>query len=354
LQKWPEVTAPVTFFVIGCCFVIVAISVVFRHITFIGPVAFNLATAGIPAACVFSFALWNRNRLNVAWLAVFIAVLAGTSVYAMVVSGGRRLLLSLFLGPVLCVYWTSLRNWRPTRAVIAVGLAGVFILGVSVVYSKFRFFNLPSREERTAGGVIQHLRGVTSQGNIFSEFLRNQLDYLAQSNGHFSLLTQRYVSQRILTPIPLNTLLFLVCYPIPHNIWDAKPEVIGLTITRDIAHVGTNWGLGIAGQGAFEGGIPALVLYAVLLAFMIRIFDEPLRLQPGNPFLIYMHASALPHIASIPRGDMGIMVKEALQAILFAFLLGIVCRIIFGSRRSTVTSVQAQTRLQYQLQRSLR
>jgi hypothetical protein len=344
LQKWPEFSAPVTFFVLGYCFVVVIMSMVFQNVTFIGPLTFNLAAVGVPAACVFSFALWQRNRLNVLWLVLFLVVLASTGLYAMVISGGRRLLLSLFLGPVLCLYWSTVRHWKPSKAIIATGLAAVFILGISAVYSKIRFYNLPSREQRTFGGVIEQIRGLRQRGDYFSEYFRNQLDYLAQSNGHFALLTARYVNQRALKPEPLNTLKFLVAYPIPHNVWEDKPEVIGLTITRDVAHVGTNWGLGIAGQGAFEGGIPALMLYAVLLAFFMRFLDEPLQMQPTNPFLIYIHAAALPHVASIPRGDMGIMVKEAIQCVIFAVLLGIACRLIFGTQKRGVPVNQVPLR----------
>jgi hypothetical protein len=279
-------------------------------------------------------------------------VLLSASLYAMVVSGGRRLLLSLFLGPVVYFYWTSARHWKPSRAIMAMIIAAFVVMSVGVVYSKFRWYNLAAKEQRTAAGVIAKLRALSEKGELFNLHLNYQLSYLAQENAHFALLTKHYVNKRILTPIPLNTLLFLVTYPIPHDIWPKKPEVIGLTITRDVAKVPTNWGLGIAGQGAFEGGIPALMLYAVLLAFFIRILDEPLQLQPANPFLIYMHASALPHVASIPRGDMGIMVKEAAQAIIFAFLLGVACRIIFGTKKSTLPVPSRQARLPYRLRRS--
>ena len=110
--------------------------------------------------------------------------------------------------------------------------------------------------------------------------------------------------------------------------------MIGLTITRDVAGIrSTNWGIGIAGHGAYEGGLPALMLYAVLLAFGARILDEPLRSQPGNPFLIYMQASAFPHIVGIARGDLGIMTKEVAQCVLFTVILGYVCRVVFGTSR---------------------
>ncbi len=88
---------------------------------------------------------------------------------------------------------------------------------------------------------------------------------------------------------------------------------------RDVAHLSSNSGVGIAGHGAYEGGVLALMLYAFLLAFGVRILDEPLRLQPANPFLVYMQASAMPHLVAMPRGDLGIMVANVAQSVLFYY-----------------------------------
>ncbi len=340
LQTWPELTAPLTIFVIGICLVAVVASVVFQRITFVGPLTRNLAVAGVPAGCVFSFALWNRRRLNLGFLFLFIAVFSSTAIYAMVVSGGRRLLLSLFLGPILCLYWSNVRYWRPSRALVAIALAACVVLSVSVLYSNFRWYNAHTKERRSASGVIEQLSKGRSLEELFGGFLKNRLDYLSQSNAHYALLTERYIAEGALTPAPLNTLRFLAAYPIPRNFWPGKPEVIGVKMTRDAAHItgGTNWGIGIAGHGAYEGGVLALMLYAVLLAFGIRVLDEPLRLQPGNPFLVYMHASALPHVVAIPRGDMGIMMINVAQSVLFAVLLGFVCRAIFGTRKRALAA----------------
>lgn len=346
LRKWPELSAPLVFFVLGFCFVVVVASVAGQRVTFVGPLTLNLAVAGIPACIVFTFTLWNRNRLNLAWLGLFLGTFVVTALYAMVVSGGRRLLLSMFLGPILCLYWSQVRYWRPTRVLMAAGVAMCMILAVSAVYSRVRWYNLTIKEQRTATGIVNQLKKVREEGNLFSIFTQNQLAYLTQENGHYGLLTKRYVDEGSMRPVPLNTLRFLVTYPIPRAIWQNKPEVVGLTMPRDYAGVGTNWGLGIAGHGAYEGGAVALMIYAVLLSFFMRCFDEPMRLQPMNPFLIFMHASALPHIVGIARGDFGIMTKEAGQAMLFAFILGFVCRMIFGTQRETIPAANAR---QYRL-----
>ena len=351
LQKWPEVTPVLTIFVIGCCFAIEFAAIACRGSAFFGAVTFNLAWIGAPAACVFSFSLWNRSRSNMIWLSLFIGVFLWTAVYAMVMSAGRRLVLSAFLGPIVCMYWDHVRYWRPSRAIFATGLAGLFILGVSGVYSKFRHFE----GKRSASGVVQQLKDVRGRGDWFSVIMRDRLDYFAQSTGHYSLLTQRWVAQNVLPPIPLNTLRFLAVYPVPRKLWPNKPEIIGVKITRDAAGLKTtNWGVGIAGHGAYEGGIPALILYAILLAAFIRIIDEPLRLQPNNPFVQYILASALPHIVALPRGDLGGMTVEVGLSVLFAVLLGITCRTIFGTQRRPISVPAGPGELQYGSYRVLR
>jgi hypothetical protein len=223
--------------------------------------------------------------------------------------------------------------------VLVVGLAAVFVFGVGVVYSKFRWYNTVNREKRTAGGILQQMQTVRSEGNLFSALQRGGIGYFGQSNAHFGMLTKRYISTGALDTAPLNSLRFLVSYPIPRKMWPNKPQPIGIKVVRETSHIpGTNWGLGFSGQAAYEGGLPAMALYSFLIVVLIRVLDEPLRLQPDNPFLLFMHATVLPNVAGIPRGDMGSFVKEILQGILFALILGYACRLVFGTKTRGVSA----------------
>jgi hypothetical protein len=208
------------------------------------------------------------------------------------------------------------------------------VLGISVAYAKFRYFTAPG-EARSAKGVAEQIRGLRQKGDLFVAFVRSPLEYFAQSTGHYALLTQRFVADGVLPAKPLNTVKFLLCYPIHRKIWPNKPVVLGVIITRDAMRFpSTNWGCGIAGHGAYEGGIPALMLYAFLLTFGIQLIDEPMRQQPGNPFLIYILAASVPNLMAIPRGDLGVMTVQVGHAILTAVILGWACRMIFGTSRA--------------------
>lgn len=344
LQKWPPITLPVTFLIIGFFLASVVISSAVMRVTFIGPIMFKLGYKGTVFATVFSFMLWYRNRANLNWLCLFLGVLGTALLYAMLVSPGRRLMMSMFLGPMLCVYWVHVRYWKPKNIIIAMAIAGSLMLGITTAYSRIRWYNFSQGEKRSVAGIVSQLRDLRSGGDVFSTLVKGKLSYFGQQNGHDALLTQRLVAQGVLTPKPLNSLAFLAAYAVPRNVWRSKPDVLGLTIVRDTLHIpGTNWGLGIAGQGAYEGGIAALVLYGVLLAFFARIMDEPLRMQPTNPFLISIHAGALPNVVGIARGDMAIMFSDAAEYVAFAFLLGVICRIIFGTRKLPIASSATRT-----------
>jgi hypothetical protein len=179
---------------------------------------------------------------------------------------------------------------------------------------------------------------------LFDALFANKLHYFSQWNTHYSLLTKRYIDQGQLKPKPLNTLRFVLSYPIPRVIYPGKPEVIGATLVRDVVgYIGTNWGLGIAGHGAYEGGVPALVLYALILAFGLRVIDDPMRDQPANPFLLAAFVSASPHIITIARGDLGIMLNEIIEAYAFMVALAIACRFIFGTETTATSGMSAWT-----------
>jgi hypothetical protein len=116
---------------------------------------------------------------------------------------------------------------------------------------------------------------------------------------------------------------------------------LGITMPQEIAHItSTNWGLGPAGHAAYEGGIFAMLLYAVLTALGIYWLDDPLRSQPENPFLISLHAAALPHVAGFARGDFGIMTIETVECFLFTVVLAFVCRMLLGTERSIAAGHQ--------------
>jgi hypothetical protein len=303
---------------------------------FIGRVTLQLSHKAIIFATVFAFILWMRQPLNPAWLAVFIGVFLSALMLAMLAGATRRLFLSVFLGPVVVVYMTYVRHWRPSRALLALGLAGVTLLSVNFIYNSFRRVGMRGGVERTASSLIEGAKNVDSTWlqTLSSDTFR----MMAQSNVQYALFTKRNVDMGRLEAKPLNTLMFLASYPIPRPLWPEKPSVIGLIITHEVVGARkANWGVNVIGHAAYEGGLWVAALYGFLAAVGLRFLDDPFLRQPTNPFMMSVFAAAAPHIVGWPRGDIGVMTTETAECFLFVMVLAIGARILFGTERGTRT-----------------
>ncbi len=266
---------------------------------------------------------------------MFISVLLATCLLAMVYSSGRRYLLSVCVGPVLLVYYAHARHWRPSKGLVVAIVAAIALFVINLMYSSIRHLGAADPSDRSAHTMILQIKKL-GEKHWFEHFAENRLNSISQQVVHYALLTDRYVATGQLKPHPLNTLLMIASYPIPRRIWPDKPQVLGVSIVQDAVNsrVETNWGCGISGQLVYEGGLIVAPLYAYLIVFLIRLFDDPLQRQPTNPFLVAMLASAAPHLIGWARGDLAIMTLNCIECFFFVFALGFIARILFGTVRS--------------------
>jgi hypothetical protein len=158
---------------------------------------------------------------------------------------------------------------------------------------------------------------------------------LGQNVFRYAMMTKRLVDDGELDTRTLNTLQFVMAYPIPRRMWEDKPQPVGAIIVTDILNFPqqTNWGLGVAGQAYYEGDWFALVIYAAVLSLLIQLVDEPLRREPNNPFFIAVCASSSLFIITWLRGDLGIHTVEVLECFLFLFALQTAGALFVGSRK---------------------
>jgi hypothetical protein len=341
LNKWPPIDTPVLLFVIIFCLFLAAASQItpLLRITFVGNVLINVAHKAFVFSTMFSFVLWYRNPKNMAWLGTFIVVFLMMCVLAMLVSTGRRLLLSVLAVPVVALYFLQIRTWKPTKSLVLVGV-GVFALFIAnLMYNTFRRYERIGDEaqERTASGLIEQVMSIGSK-DWFNYFAQEVLWHFSQQVVHYAMLTDRYVATGELEAKPLNTFKFIAVYPVPRRMWPDKPKSLGSTITHHVLHRETSWGTGVAGHSAYEGGLVVAAMFGYFAAFGIRFFVDPLRRQPTNPFLIAMLATAAPHIVGWPRGDLSVMTFEIAECVFFAVALGIACRFLFGTETAATTS----------------
>jgi hypothetical protein len=310
---------------------------VFSRIVVVGPIVVNVSHKAMVFACVFSFVLWYRNRANLLWLGLFIGVLFGTGLLAILASGGRRLVLSVCLAPVIVFYYYRAREWTPIKSLGVVSVCMVVVFCLSLIYSTIRHYdrrgeNLGERN-RTVAGAIEAVTNVSGFG-WFQRFRDDALWNLSQHTVHYGMLTDYYVRRGTLEAKPFNTFKFIAVYPIPRKIWRDKPESLGRVITHRVLGRTTTWGTGVAGHAAYEGGLIIALMFGYFAAFGIRFFDDPLLRQPTNPFLIAMLTAAAMHIIAWPRGDLAVMTFEVAECFFFTIGLSWLGRFLFGTDRS--------------------
>jgi hypothetical protein len=332
-NKWPALTTSLMLFVIVFCLILVAISLIpsVMRIPFIAQTVMNVSHKATIFACTFSFVLWYRNRGNLFWLALFVAIMVAAGILTMTVSQGRRLVLTVLMAPVLVIYYYQVRYWRPRKTLIACGVALAGLFMAELMYSSIRHFDRRGeRLERTASNVISQVKKIGDK-DWYGRFADDKLWHFSQQVVHYGMITDRFISLDRLHPKPFNTFKFLMVYPVPRMLWPNKPVSLGRTITHEVQGRKTSWGTGVAGHAAYEGGLIVAVMFGYFAAFGVRLFVDPLARQPENPFLIAMLACASMQLLAWPRGDLSVMTFETVESLLFVFGLGIVCRIVFGT-----------------------
>jgi hypothetical protein len=312
--------------------VAIAVALMIVDIGFIREVFTNLGHKGAVFAVTFAFYAWYRNRGNLALLGLFLVLFVGAVLYVMTVAHGRRLLLCVMFAPIAVMYWTSWRYKSRPRVMLMGSLALSLVILVGLWYQTFRFYNRHLETERSFANTIQAASNVNWQG--MQEQLHLWKQYIAQHSFQYSMVTHRLVEIGELQVHPLNSIKFVLSYPIPRRYWAEKPEPLNMLIVRDTLKLPqkTNWGCGVAGQVYYEGDWYALVIYAALLVVMVRVIDEPLKREPNNPFFIAMCANASLFLITLIRGDMGVHTNEVLECFLFVWLLRFCGALTSGSR----------------------
>lgn len=334
LNKWPPMSLPLTLIMMAATLAVTVIAIACARVFFVGPLMTNVSQKVVVFGIVFAFCHWYQNKRLLPMLGMFIGLFVYCALFAMVTYVGRRMLMSIAIAPVVCMYWLKWRYASPKSILAGLAVAGAVAFGVAGFYGSFRHSReiYGARGDRTFGNVIKVVESASLSRTI--DYLKsNSLHFFSQYTVHYSLLTIHLIESREIEVEPLNTIRFLATYPIPRSIWPGKPAGLGVRIVNEVLrlNVGTNWGLGVVGHCWHEGGYPVVVLYGFLMVVVIRLMDNAMRRHPNNWFLIATLTAGAPHILAWARGDTVNMSAEIMEAFMFVWLAGLVGRFIFGT-----------------------
>ena len=359
-NNWPPISTGLILYVLFVSLLFIVGFHLFGTIPAVGQVFAKLNHKAIVFIPVFSFVLWYQSKRNILWFSLFAVAFVGTLLLAISSGGGRRMPLSVLLGPVFVLYLAQFRHWRPAKSIVVMGALCFAIFVALIVYSSVRHVRDRSRDirgetEGRATVVLKRGLDAIAEGNWSERFISNKLFFFSQQNVHYSLITDRFVSTGELQAKPLNTLVFMAVYPIPRQFYPEKTRGLGEAILREALNCPTSsWGPGISGHAAYEGGLFVAALYAYLAAAGIRLIDDPLQRQPTNPFLIAILVTSSTHILSWARGDIFNLTVETAQAVLFAYVLAVGGRLLFGTEKAAPRSPATRPTLAFPIRAHVR
>jgi len=343
LSKWPNVSGSMVLFVIIACSLIALVPVFVPGYGFLQRTLQGLGRYSIFFAATFAFWNWYRNKLNLFNLGIMVVVLLYCVAMGVLYGHGRKPLLALGIMPMLVAYWCSWRYKSKTAVVFKVSIAAFAVLLLIAGYSTMRFYHR-GKEQRTIGDAVAAAKSVTPKDAM--AVLGDIRWFAAQRCVDWSLYMHHVIMTNQADPSNFHTFKVILSHPIPRSSWPDKPRTIGMAMIQDIARwekvkSTQNTGIGIVGHGIHEGGIYMLIVFAGFATLLVRVFDDPLKRHPENPFLMSMLVGASSFLLGWTRGDIAFFTIQIIEIVLLCIVLKTVCRMIFGTANSNVYGQQA-------------
>jgi hypothetical protein len=278
------------------------------QVPLIGIIADKWGLAFAAMACGLVGWVWARNLVNPLMIVFMSAIVSANVFNALWGTFGRRPLVALGAAMILAMFYS---HWRtlPVRKMLArfavFGAVPVIFIGLYTAAREAQEFDRTAAEQLREMATADLGEGVL---DLFS----------GQSCGPVSMwLIEAYPDRYEYKH--LMALRYLVLMPVPRSWWEDKPKPLSTTIAHDASLSGVNddiltIGPGIVGHAAAEGGWYALLIYAFVAAFILRVGDELIWRNDNNPLVILAVGAALGDCIGLSRGES--------SAFMFNFLVG--------------------------------
>jgi hypothetical protein len=331
LRYWPEfssVTAPL----IATGLLALSIGILSPvQIPFIGQLLLQFSLVAPSIAVAVLTIAWFRDRSNVLLLAMLIFAVPFAVGLSVAAGGTRRYLMSMLAALPVGLYWVWLRYKTTPTILTIVGICIAVTVPILAGYGAVRHADLADKASTVdrARLVISALPKAIKSGGS-SEGFTGQ-DSVECALSVIQLLND---GSKIMEVQPLASLWLMVTNPIPRTAWPEKPESVGLRLVEYFGLRGTtaNLGLNVVGQGYYDGGIPVILLYAVMMGAFLRYYDELLVRRPGNPLIVGGLVAMSSQLIGWPRGCIGLMGMQIVQSVVLVLAAQWIGRSVFGSK----------------------
>lgn len=292
------------------------------RIPFIGIAANYVGNALVASAAVVIGWYWAPRFLNPAAAIPSLALLLVNAAVAVQGSSSRRDIIAVFAGFIWGVYFSRvrfmrLRSYLPT-------LGAVSAVGILVVASFTSVRGSGADRDRSP---MEHLQAMLTG----TDLVRGLYDL---GTGQQAAGISMWIIDTHPETYPFRgpaSLQYLYELPVPRLWWPDKPNPLSIEIPkmariRGVGYGEFNVGPGVVGQSYSDFGFAAVLVYAALLAIMIRFADDLVWRSPRDVFVIAAVGSGLGQVLAIPRGDISLFT--------FVFIVGVtgsyVCMLVFA------------------------
>jgi hypothetical protein len=267
--------------------------------------------------------VWGRRIANPFAASISLLIFCTSLVVGLTSGFGRRPLLSVVVALVWGVYYRWARTVQPLKLLIYV-LPFVLIGGIAV--SKFT----AARSQETRNLSIPELvKSVAAADTARGAYLLFQ----GQDCGACALWCIENFPENH-EPKVLHTLKYFFYIWVPRSWWPDKP----VTLANEIAHLAQIEGVnrdaitltpGVVGYAAAEGGMLAIIVYAICLGQFVRFFDQLIVNNISNPFIVLSISCTLGEFFGLPRGGVDLFASIIIINFVLTFLvLWIMSRLI--------------------------
>lgn len=327
LNKWPPFWGIPLAVLIAICLLLTIGGYFTPNIQGVGQIIAMVGSVTPVLIVAYLFMLWLDRPNDPGLIVLLSASVVLALVVALTGTITRRNLLSVAMTFPVCLYWLRLRYSRASRSLAMVGVLGLLTMILIAGWTAIRFQGTTS--------IVGRVEGVVSSGTSSGSRL------LGLFNGDAAaecacLAIHRYTHDS--PPEPFFTIKYVLSNPVPRAFWRDKPKALGETLPHDLGvwkRGYVNWGPCIVGHGFHEGGAVGgyfmLVFYAVLFGGAMRFFDELIRRQPNNPYLIATLGATSSQVIAFSRGDIGYFCVMILGVSLTGLLVPLFIRLFSGT-----------------------
>jgi len=294
-------------------------------IPWIGRASINSSIALAAVACAITGWVWGNRRLNLAVIAMMILIVGSSFVVGMTGAFGRRPLVSIVLGLAWGAYYRRARYMKPVNLVVMLSPILIFIVLVVSAFTAIRH----SRD--TAQARIQDTARNMASANVKAG---SKDLFSGQSVGSAVLWAIESWPSKFETR-PLFSLKFMVGWYIPRYFWPEKPaplstEIATLARLKYLNRDRITIPPGVIGYAVAEGGLIAVVIYALFFGQFLRFMDELIRTNILNPLIILPAGSATGHLLGLARGDIAVFTNLIILSFVASFAILILAFKFFG------------------------